>query len=191
MSLKITKEYPFSKIGVDEIAGLKDAMTQVVKPLVAALREHVYWDSSLDFESSEYKSRDGFIPHSHNCGGLELNLVIPQCEQSSFDYLEFGEHDESCDYNKPDAQGHYDGNCSAGCEDGYLDAKLRIWLKFEGIENGVMSFYLVMSGGNNDAPYFREQYQPTLFEASFEAKTLAGLKRTAKKHINKLLKTIK
>ena len=47
-----------------------------------------------------------------------------------------------------------------------------------------------MSGGNGDAPYFREKYLSTLFEAEFSCKSPAGLKRAAAPHIKKLMKLI-
>jgi len=186
MGLKITKEYSFSKVGVNEVKGLLPAMTLVVSPIVKHLKQSIYWDDNLGFEQSEYKSRDGFIPYSHNCGGLELCTVIPSCESYSFPFLEFGEWDGThyCDGKDKD-------NCNCSDDsDGHYDAKLRVWLKFEGIENGIMSFYLVLSGGNGDAPYFREKYSSTYFESSFEAKTLSEFKRLAKREIAKLIKAM-
>lgn len=186
--LKITKEYAFSKVGVDEIEGLKQAMQEVVAPIASTLRDKMYWNSELEFTPSEYKSRDGFIPHSHNHGGLEIREVIPDCERWEFDFLEFGEWDGE----------HYCGDDkSETCEcsiaqDGEYDASLRIWLKFEGINDaGELEFYLVMSGSNNDSPYFREKHQPVLFERSFKCKSLSGIKRAAAKSVKELIKVIK
>jgi hypothetical protein len=170
------------KIGVDEIEGLKAAMIEVMKPVQASIKRRTYW-SDVELEEAEYKSRDGFIPHSHNCGGIQLDEVIPKCEESNFDFLEFGEcDDEECNHEQ---------ECGYESE-GHLDAKLRIWLKFEGYdeETGELSFWLYCGGGNGDAPYFRTQYETDIFEASFTCKSVAGLKRAAAKHVNALLKVI-
>src|ERR1700676_543528 len=139
-AIQINKQYSFSKVGLNEVVGLKDAMYRIVTPIVDHLKTGMYWDDNLGFEASEYKSRDGFLAHSHNCGGLELCTIIPKCEEYDFGFLEFGE----CD--TPD-------DCIDSCvcsDEGHLDAKLRGWLKFEGIEEGIMSFYLVLRGGNGE-----------------------------------------
>lgn len=118
---------------------------------------------------------------SHKIGVNEvLRLTIPECEQRSWEFLEFGEHDADC---------CSDQGCSLS-DEGHLDAHLRVWLKFEGFERGVMQFYLVVSGGNGDAPYFREKYQPTLFEASFSARTLKSAERNASKHARMMIKAL-
>lgn len=177
------------KIGLDEVVGLKKEMLKIFKPVEEAIKDEAYWarDGQI-MEESEYKSRDGFIPYSHNCGGLEINLVIPKCEEYSFGYLEFGEWDGE----------HYcDGKDTNNCEcpydqDGEYDAKLRVWFKFEGYdqETGELEFYLYLGGGNGDAPYFRTKAEVTVFEASFSCKSVKGLKRAASKHIKALLKVI-
>lgn len=182
MSIKLVPNHNSYKIGIDEIVGLKQAMKQVMAPIRQALKDKIYWnDCSL--EESEYKSRDGFIPHSHNCGGIELMVIVPKCEEYAFKFLEFGEcdddecnHDERCIYE----------------DEGHLDAKLRIWLKFEGIDEETQSlqFYLYMGGGNDDAPYFRARCEADIFEAEFTCKSVAGLKRAASKHVKALLKIV-
>jgi hypothetical protein len=180
------------KIGLDEIEGLKDAMAEVLKPLVDHLKDKIYWND-LELQSSEYKSRDGFSPYSHNCGGLDLTVVIPKCEEYDFSYLGFGE----CDECTAETQCGYNGQECGADGEGHLDAKLRVWLKFEGLEtdangeNGVMSFYLVLSGGNEDAPYFREKYSSTYFESDFQAASISSFKKKAAKHIAKLIKLMK
>lgn len=195
MSITINKEYPFSKVGLNEVEGLTEVLTQALAPIETKLRESIYWhDKTTMIEPVEYKSRDGFIPHSHNCGGLAIDLVLPKCEEYEFGFLEFGECDECGTealgldrYGAPKQCG-YNGDECASESNGHLDAHLRIWLKFEGIDaDGLMEFYLVMSGGNGDAPYFREKYQPVLFETSFTAKSLAGVKRQASIAVKKLL----
>jgi len=167
------------KIGVDEILGLAEAMRLAMAPIRDLLRDKAYWNRELEFEALEYKRRDGFIPYSQNCGGVELGLHIPECESYEWNFLEFGEHDsDCCDEN----------GCNA---DGELDAYLRIILKFEGIDDdGNLNFYLNVAGGNNDAPYFRVSELPDLFEAEFSCKTVAGLKRAAAKHIKAAMKVV-
>jgi len=186
--VKLTKDAHRSyKVGVDEIVGLKAAMQSAMAPIRALLRDKAYWDRELSFSDLEYKSRDGFSPYAHNCGGVEMGLHVPECEKYDFDFLEFGEWDGE----------HYcDGTDKENCEcpygvDGEYDAYLRIILKFEGIDDdGSFNFYLNISGGNNDAPYFRVSKMPDLFEAEFSCKSVAGLKRAAAKHIKAALKVV-
>lgn len=179
------------KLGMHEVVGLREVLTEVFQPIVDSVKARAYWNE-CEVEDAEYKSRDGFIANSDNRGGLILDLVIPKCEGYEFDFLEFGEcdgcnHDcSACTADDP-ASG---GECMSEV-DGHLDARLRIWLKFEGINDaGEMEFYLNACGGNGDAPYFRINNLPDLFEASFTATTLKGVKRAAAKHVRKLLKVM-
>lgn len=187
MKLEITKEYPFSKVGINEVKGLKAVMLDLMKPVQVWLTNSIYWSECKPCES-EYKSRDGFIPYSHNCGGIEFSEIIPSCEEYNFSFLEFGQCDpEYCDCHKPDSS----GECSLDI-DGHKDAKLRVWLKFEGInDQGEMEFYLYLGGGNGDAPYFRTKYEATIYETSFTVKSLAGLKRRGAAEIQKMLKAVR
>ena len=174
------KPYSFEKVGVNEVVGLKKAMLKAFEPIVKTLKEKMYWNNNI-LEWAEYKSRDGFIPHSDNGGGILINQIIPSCEQYEFGFLEFGEcDDEECIKN-------HEHHCAYE-DDGHLDAKLRIWFKFEGIVDGKLSFYLVVSGSNLDAPYFRESYQPTLFEAEFSCHSVDQVERAANQAIKKLVK---
>lgn len=188
MNFPIKKNHNSYKIGMEEIEGLERAMRSAFQPIVDSIADRVYWyDKDSLVSRAEYKSRDGFIPYADNHGGLELNAVIPKCEEYDFSFLEFGEcDDKECKCHKEGSN----GSCSYE-DEGHFDSKLRIFFKFEGIEDDKLKFYLVMSGGNNDAPYYREKYMPTLLEASFESSSLFGIKRAADKHVNKLLKIIK
>jgi len=169
------------KIGLDEIQGLEKAMTEVLNPVLESVTDRVYWSDDLKFESTEYRSRDGFMAYSSNCGGMELLVIVPKCEEYSFKFLEFGEcDDKECDHEQ---------ECGYESE-GHLDAKLRVWLKLEPMTGDTMNFYLVLSGGNGDAPYFREKASSTYFESEFSAKTIAEFKKKAKSEIAKLLKVI-
>ena len=78
------------KLGMNEVVGLEQAIREVFQPVVKHLQTKVYWNT-LELEQVEYKSRDGFIPHSHNCGGLKLAFYIPKYEQHEFGFLEFDE----------------------------------------------------------------------------------------------------
>jgi hypothetical protein len=181
------------KVGVNEIEGLADAMRNALAPVSEFLKGKVYWDDCT-VEPTEYKSRDGFIPYTDNCGGFEISLVIPKCESCEFDFLEFGECDE-CG-KETDSDGHlmqcgYEGQECASDNEGHLDAHLRVWLKFEGLsDDGTMEFYLTCHGGNGDAPYFRTKYSVDIFETEFTAKSIAGVSRQAKIAVAKLLKKI-
>lgn len=172
------------KIGMNEIKGLEKAMRDVIDPIRAALVDKMYWNEDLKFEQVEYVSRDGFWAHDDNFGGLQIQTVIPKCEEYNFDFIDFGECD--CAEN-----GCTDDGCLSE-QDGHLDAALRIWFKFEGLneKTGELSFYIYAGGGNGDAPYFRTKYEHDIFEASFTTKSLAGIKRAASKHVKALLKII-
>ncbi len=168
------------KIGVDEVIGLRSAMESVMEPIRDLIRHKAYWNNQLEFNELEYKSRPGFIPNSHNYGGVELDLIVPECESSEWSCLEFGEAEIN-----PDTNELYDN-------DGELDAYLRIILKFEGIDSeGNMKFYLNVCGGNNDAPYFRISSLPELFEAEFMCKSIEGMNRKASKYIKNIIKLLK
>lgn len=187
--IKLTEEAKYSyKIGSQEIEGLEAEMHRLMKPVLDVLRDKMYWNREAEFETVEYKSRDGFIAHSHNCGGLMFHAVIPECESMEFGFLSFGEWDGTHYCDETDIE---NCNCSEA-QDGEYDAAIRIWFKFEGIqEDGSLKFYLVVAGGNGDAPYFRTQYEETYFEAEFSCKSISGLKRAAAKHIKAVLKLLK
>lgn len=167
---------PSYKIGMDEVQGLEGVIRSLLKPVIKSLQDKIYWSGDIQPEPAEYLSRDGFIASKSNCGGLQFKAVIPRCEQGSFDFMDWN----NCDFNN-EGESHE-------CDD-YCDGYLNIWFKFEGIEGGIMKFYLVMSGGDQDAPYFRNV--TTLFEAEFTAKTFTELKRKGKTQINKLLKIVR
>lgn len=171
------------KIGVDEIDGLKETMKLILSPVQEHLKKSVYWND-VEFDEAEYKHRSGFIPYSSNCGGIMIDLIIPKCEEYNFSFLEFGDC-EDCNETMCSDCGEY---CVSE-SDGHLDARLRVWFKFEGISNNKLNFYLIMDGGNNDASYFRSN--PTIFETEFSCKDLEDLKVKSKKHINKLIKAMR
>lgn len=180
------------KCGMNEVVGLRAALVETFKPVQALLKDKIYWND-CEFKDAEYLRRDGFIPYSHNCGGLILDVIVPKCEEYSFGCMEFGECEDCGNaelYPEGDHQCGYRGQECAYEAEGHLDARLRIWLKFKGInEDGELEFYINASGGNDDAPYFRNL--PDLFEASFTAKSVAGVKRAASKHIKALLEVLK
>lgn len=168
------------KIGMDEIEGMEKVLRTALEPVRQDFASCVYW-GDVEIESTEYKSRDGFIPHSNNCGGVSIELIIPKCEELDWGFLEFGECDGSC---PPDEY------CSCDNE-GHLSAKVRVWLKYEGVDgDGNHAFYLYMGGGNGDAPYFRTKDEKTIFERSFVANDLQALEREAKVAVSELLKVI-
>lgn len=192
--IKLTADAAKSyKIGMKEVEGLEAAIRLAFKPVENLIRDKAYWSSDF-LRQVEYKSRDGFIPHSHNCGGLEIGLVVPKCEEYEFNFLEFGECEDCGDaekYPEGDHQCGYEGIECASDSDGHLDAYLKIWFKFEGInEDGELEFYINACGGNGDAPYFRVQHLSDIFEASFTCKSVAGLNRAASKHIKALVKVL-
>ncbi len=188
------KNHNSYKTGLNEYQGLNKALREVLKPVQTFIKDKIYWNDCT-LEDSEYKSRDGFIPYSHNFGGIQVHVVIPKCEQYEFGFLSFGECEDCGNaelYPEGDHQCGYNGTECASEVEGHLDASLRIWLKFEGIDQktGNGMFYLVCAGGNGDAPYFRTKYEETYFEAEFTAKNIKDLKIKSKKHIQKLLKVL-
>lgn len=185
-NLVINKKYSFEKTGIKEIQGLEAVMRKVMTPVLTEIKDRIYWNDDLALEDTEYKSRDGFIPYSHNCGGIEISLIIPKCESYEFDFLEYGE----CDECNGETQCGYNGQECAAESEGHLDAKLRVWFKFEGLENGEMSFYLYLGGGNGDAPYFRTKHEATIFETQFTAKTLKQVETKGTAAVKKLLKAM-
>ena len=177
------------KIGLHEVVGLKAAMTRVMQPLLVALNDAESWcgDGWFKLSEAEYKSRDGFIPHTHNCGGLMIESVLPECGQSDFPSLNWPEYTPSEDGMTDDQQ---DEERQSYADNGYLDCHLRIWLKFEGFDNrGNMQFYLVASSCD-EAPYFRHRNAVNHFEASFTAATLSSFERKAAVQIRKLVKAV-
>jgi hypothetical protein len=188
-SLKIDMSDSY-KCGVDEVAGLKRAMGEAMLPVLKHLNALESWsgDGWFKFSEAEYKSRDGFRANSSNCGGVLIESVIPKCGEYDFDFLEFGEYSER---EPGQSDEDYDSQRDSEECDGHLDAALRIWFKFEGFsDEGKMQFYVNASGGNGDAPYFRTQHLTDFFEASFECKTLAELKRKAAPVMRKLIKEL-
>jgi hypothetical protein len=186
IELTATAELSY-KIGMDEVVGLEDCLRGLMAPIRRALKAKMYW-SQVDIDSVEYKSRDGFSAHSHNCGGLMIREVIPKCEEYDFAFLEFGELTECCLAEPEDEE-----SCGSTCEgEGHYDAQLRIWFKFEGInDEGEMEFYLFVGGGNGDAPYFRSKHETDILEFSFTAKSLDQLRRRASKPIEQVIRLIK
>jgi hypothetical protein len=178
------------KIGLDEIVGLKDVLNEVIKPLVDHLNEQQSWTSPdwFQVECAEYKSRDGFIPHSDNLGGLVVAAIIPECGQGDFPMCSFPEFEPSSDNltdEEIDAERESDG------ANGYLDSYLRIFLKLESIdpETGEMKFY-INACTCDEAPYFRLKYSSDLFESEFTVTSFKQLRTVGAKHINKLIKVL-
>ena len=186
-SLNITSNQYSYKVGMSEVVGLEASIVKCLAPLKAVINKKLWW-TKPEFDKAEYLHRDGFIPHSHNCGGLQFNATIPKCEEYKFAKLEFGEvtdddlADCKTDAEREEMEQSYN-------DEGHLDCHLSIWFKFEGFnDNGEMMFYLVASAGNNDAPYFRTI--PTIFEDSFTCKTLKQLEYLGKKKVEKMIKKV-
>lgn len=186
-SLNIKMSTYTYKVGMNEVEGLEDSINKCLIPLKEVLQEKMYW-CKPEFYPAEYLSRDGFIANSHNHGGLQLRAVLPKCEEYNFTSITFGEvTDEDLKACKTDEDREL--LYSSHEDEGNLDAGLNIWFKFEGFnESGEMMFYLVVSAGNNDAPYFRTI--PTIFETSFTVKTLKQLEFKGTQAVKKLIKSV-
>jgi hypothetical protein len=182
------------KIGMNEVVGLRESMLKVMKPLQEALQQAQGWGSPEDWfemNDAEYTSRDGFIPHSHNCGGIQINQVIPECGSCDFPKLDFPEFEPDHD-GMTDKELDQQRDSESG--DGLLDAHLRVWLKLESVEkltdgNCLMKFYLVASNCT-EAPYFRHRTARDLYECEFHAVTLKQFENTAAKKIKELIKAV-
>lgn len=182
------------KVGMNEVIGLKEAMTAVMLPLQAALRDAQSWSSNADWfemNEAEYKSRDGFIPHGHNLGGIQINQVIPECGQSDFHNLDYPEYKPTSD-DMTEEQQEIERQTEAG--EGYLDCHLRIWLKLEAVDllsdgSYIMKFYLIASNCT-EAPYFRHKAARDLFECEFQTCSLEAFKRKATAAVKRCIKAV-
>lgn len=158
-------------------------------------------DLSLDFDYSskeefEYRRRDGFIPHSHNKGGIDFigitslssligsgshfNTSIEDNVNTSWEEeiknAEESFKEEKIEYTDDDI---YDRAYDHGCDE-YNGYAFRVRIMYEG-NNKVCVHY----GWDLDAPYYRWKNKTKgEFEISF--KTISGLRR----QLNKILKTI-
>lgn len=190
-SKKQLSSYFKSKVTIDEVEGLAKVLEALMTPVRDQLAKHVYWND-LKVTPSEYQSRDGFIPYASNCGGFQLEFIVPKCEEYNFGFLDFGQcEDCGSEAHGGEMCGYKGQEC--GLEgDGHLDAKLRVWLKFEGQDpDGTLRFYLYAGGGNGDAPYFRTEHEITLFEREFTAKTLSGVRYRGAAAVRALLEVLK
>lgn len=156
--------------------------------------------STKNIEAFEFRRRDGFIPHSHNCGGLDLfadttvaylmgsgehfGTVIEQWTEDAWDdarkdLLERATEDgETVDV---DSDEFYDDTYRY-CSDEYLGIAWRVRVMYEG--NGRLTVY---AGYDTDAPYYRFRGKfAHLFEETIQFKTLSGLKRQLERMTKRL-----
>ena len=182
MKLKIIENEHTYKIGMNEVEGLRDSILKAIEPMVEVLSDSMcFGDQSI--EDAEYTRRDGFIPHSHNHGGIQMHVHLPKCQEYDFSWIEFDEYETNCE------EGNC-GECDVCCDEGHFDAFVKFWFKFEGIdEDGNMQFYINLSGGAQDAPYFRTV--PTLAETEFTAKTLKQVETKGRQAVLKIIKDLK
>lgn len=154
----------------------------------------------LSVEAFEFRRRDGFIPHSHNRGGLDLFIqttvsslmgsgehfgtAIEQWTEDSWDAArkdlleQAKERGETVD---TDSDSFYDDTYSY-CNDDYEGVAWRVRVMYEG--NGRLTVY---AGYDTDAPYYRFSGEYShLFEQSITFKTLSGLKRQLERMTKKL-----
>jgi len=175
-----TAKYLFSsdKEYLDQNVILNALVKESIKPLQVHLKDFMYW-SDVKFEDIECRSRDGFIPYSNNCGGYSFHSVIPYCEHGDDSVL-----DDDC-YVDGELQDDFD------C-DGHYDKGLFIQFKYEGLdEKNNHVFYMNISYGNGDAPYFRNKYIPTIFEREIRDKTIFGIKKKLNTVVKAMIKTLK
>lgn len=180
-----------------KFSGIKETDNFETHGLEAIIRDWLQHDVSTPFDASvkiepfEFKRRDGFIPHSHNKGGLDLYTItavsylmgsgehfgtaIEQWTEDSWDRArkdlleQAKERGETVD---ADSDEFYDSVYDY-CSDDYETVAWRVRVMYEG--NGKLT---VFAGYDTDAPYFRFSGPfSSLFEQSITFKTLSGLKR--------------
>lgn len=158
------------------------------------------FEASVKVEPFEFRRRDGFIPHSHNMGGLDLYTItdvaglmgsgshfgtaIEQWTENSWDAArkdlleQAKERGETVDV---DSETFYDETYQY-CSNEYETVAWRVRVMYEG--NGKLT---VFAGYDTDAPYFRfSGPYSSLFEQSVNFKTLSGLKRQLERMTKKL-----
>lgn len=188
-SFKIIENKKYSKIGFNEVSGLGPAMMQAMKPVLEFIQKKIYWGNIKEYTSeAEYVSRDGFSAYSHNLGGIIISFTAPKCEADSFPFLIFGDVEESeREENMTDED--WENYCESVDSDGHLDYHFRLFFKLEEVSDNELKFYINVSGGNNDAPYFRNI--PTLYENEFTASSLAEVVSRGKRIFTDLVKHLK
>lgn len=168
---------------IETVAGLNEVLKTWLESLALP------WDAhSVSIENFEFKRRDGFIPHRHNCGGVDLFTCTDVAS-----LIGSGEHfglsieswvdDQWNDANDEIAKqspelhaksdndnGEFFDACYEYCSGDYSSIGWKVRAMYEG--NGVLKIY---AGYDKDAPYFREGLND--FETEIRFKTLSGLER--------------
>lgn len=182
------KNLKFSGIKETDNFETVEGMDEILRDWLEGLTEP-FEPQSKSIDAFEFKRRDGFIPHRHNCGGLDLlvishvaglmgsgshfGLKIEQWVEDSWDNAraelkrQAEERGETVD---TDSDSFFD-DVYQYCSNDYETIGWRVRCMYEG--NGVLMVYV---GYDKDAPYFRWN-DVAEFKAKITFKTLSGLKR--------------
>lgn len=181
-----------------KFSGIKETDNfETVEGLDAVLRDWLdsltepFEPQSKSVDAFEFKRRDGFIPHRHNCGGLDMILITDVSSLIGSGYHfglkieqwvddQWNQANEEIAKDEPEL--HAASNTDKGrdaffdrvyeyCSGDYSAIAWRVRCMYEG--NGVLKIY---AGYDKDAPYFRWSGEVD-FETEVRFKTLSGLKR--------------
>jgi hypothetical protein len=137
-SIQVIPNRNYSKIGMNEVTGLREVLIDAIAPVTELLESKMYWNDTVEWNDREYVSRDGFFAYSHNYGGIELREIIPESSQLEFEFLEFGEPDAEFDFKNGELVDDWNS-------EGHADALLLLGVSFEGIDDkGNLSFYVYL-----------------------------------------------
>lgn len=168
---------------VETHEGLRETIREFLENL-----SHPFESQTYSVDEFEFKRRDGFIPHRHNCGGLDL-LAITDVAGLMGSGEHFGtkieswtekqwddarddlkkQADDAGEEVDTDSEEFYD-SVYEYCSGDYSAIGWKVRVMYEG--NGVLKVY---AGFDKDAPYFREGLND--FEAEIKFRTISGLAR--------------
>jgi len=183
-NLDIGNTYRYEKVAptLDQIK-----INEYMHKAVDSIRDTEADYTEHEVELIEFKSRDGFIPHSYNHGGFTCHILKSLSELDDDQYIKtLNYHEEYVLENNPKLSGEdlieaaYDSMSESNEDIGYLEAQFM----FNGMdeETEIYSATLSLIVRSSDAPYFR--YADSFEEFEFEFKNSIELK----KKINEVLK---
>jgi hypothetical protein len=168
---------------VETVQGLNETLKEWLESLSMPFEVQ-----TQSLENFEFRRRDGFIPHSHNRGGLDLIGITDisglMGSGSHFgtaieSWVETSWDDTRNDLIKDNPKMDHESDeffdlVYQSCSGDYDTVAWRVRVMYEG--NGVLSIY---AGYDKDAPYFRWN-DGVSFETQLTFKTISGLKRQLK-----------
>lgn len=182
----MTKSKVLKFQGIKELDNIEthEGLNEVIKTWLESLTMP-FEAQSESIENFEFRSRDGFSAHRHNCGGLDL-IAITDIAGMMGSGSHFGTAIESWvesnwdntrnDLIKDNPEMDHESDefydlVYQSCSGDYDTVAWRVRVMYEGL--GVLKIYAMY---DKDAPYFRFN-SPVLFETEVRFKTLSGLER--------------